>query len=131
MIDLINYPKRIKQSINYTGVQNKNIHPSDIDAVLEFDSKYLLLFELKYKGAKVPLGQRLMLERIIDAWEDSGKIGSIVYCEHTFPADEQIMLKDCLVIGLYNKGESKAHKSGLNEFIFNFGIKYNIKKIIA
>lgn len=131
MTDLINYPKRIKQSINYTGVQNKNIHPSDIDAVLEFDSKYLLLFELKYRGAKVPLGQRLMLERIIDAWEDSGKIGSVVYCEHDTKSHETIYLKDCLVIGLYNKGESKAHKSGLNEFIFNFGIKYNIEKIIA
>ena len=131
MTDLINYPKRIKQLINYTGVQNKNIHPSDIDAVLEFDSKYLLLFELKKVGVQVPLGQRLMLERIIDAWEDSGKVGSIVYCEHNFPVEQQIMLKDCTVVGLYNKGESKAHKSGLNEFIFNFGIKYNIKKIIA
>jgi len=128
---LIKHPNRAKQLIDFTGVQSGNIYPSDIDAVLEFDSKYLLLFELKKVGVQVPLGQRMMLERIIDAWEDSGKIGSVVYCEHDTKSHETIYLKDCLVIGLYNKGESKAHNSGLNEFIFNFGIKYNIKKIIA
>ena len=128
---LIKHPNRAKQLIDFTGVQSGNIYPSDIDAVLEFDSKYLLLFELKKVGVQVPLGQRMMLERIIDAWEDSGKIGSVVYCEHDTQSHETIYLKDCLVIGLYNKGESKAHNSGLNEFIFNFGIKYNIKKIIA
>jgi hypothetical protein len=131
MTDLVNYPKRIKQSVNFTGVQNKKIYPSDIDAVLEFDSKYLLLFELKYKGAKVPIGQRLMLERIIDAWEDSGKIGSIVYCEHTFPPEQDIMLKDCMVVGLYNKSESKAFRCDLREFLFMYGEKYDIDKIIA
>tara|TARA_Y100001937_G_C7129420_1_gene336506 strand:+ start:266 stop:661 length:396 start_codon:yes stop_codon:yes gene_type:complete len=131
MTDLRNNLQRIRQSVNYTGVQNKNIHPSDIDAVLEFDSKYLLLFELKVKGNKIPLGQRLMLERIIDAWEDSGKIGSIVYCEHTTPPDQDIMFKDCKVIGVYNRGESKAYRSDLREFLFNYGEKYNINKIIA
>ena len=70
---LIKHPNRAKQIIDFTGVQNGKIHPSDIDAVLEFDSKYLLLFELKKVGVKVPLGQRMMLERIIDAWEDCGR----------------------------------------------------------
>lgn len=46
---LIKYPKRAKQIIDFEGIENGKIHPSDIDAVLEFDSKYLLLFELKKK----------------------------------------------------------------------------------
>ena len=128
---LIKYPKRAKQIIDFEGVQNGNIHPSDIDAVLEFDSKYLLLFELKKVGAKVPTGQRMMLERIIDAWEDCGKIGSVVYCEHDTMSHETIYLKDCKVVGVYNKGESKAFKVDLREFLFMYGEKYNIKKIIA
>ena len=91
---LIKYPKRAKQVIDFEGIENGKIHPSDIDAVLEFDSKYLLLFELKKVGAKVPRGQRIMLERIIDAWEDTGKIGSVVYCEHDTDASETIYLKE-------------------------------------
>ena len=61
---LIKHPNRAKQLIDFTGVQSGNIYPSDIDAVLEFDSKYLLLFELKKVKVQVPLGQRMMLERI-------------------------------------------------------------------
>lgn len=128
---LIKHPKRAKQIIDFEGVQNGKIHPSDIDAVLEFDSKYLLLFELKKVGVQVPLGQRMMLERIIDAWEDCGKIGSVVYCEHNTEAEETIYLKDCTVVGVYNKGESKAFRCDLREFLFMYGEKYNIEKIIA
>ena len=36
---LIKHPKRAKQLIDFEGVQSGNIYPSDIDAVLEFDSK--------------------------------------------------------------------------------------------
>ena len=128
---LIKHPKRAKQIIDFEGVQNGKIHPSDIDAVLEFDSKYLLLFELKKVGNKVPTGQRMMLERIIDAWEDSGKIGSVVYCEHDTMSHETIYLKDCKVIEVYNKGKPKAFKVDLREFLFMYGEKYNITKIIA
>lgn len=131
MQDLIKYPKRAKQVIDFSGVKNGKIHPSDIDAVLEFDSKYLLLFELKKVGVQVPQGQRMMLERIIDAWEDCGKIGSVVYCEHNTEAEQTIYLKDCEVIGVYNKGESKAFRSDLREFLFKYGTKYDIKKIIS
>jgi len=128
---LIKYPERAKQIIDFQGVQNGNIHPSDIDAVLEFDSKYLLLFELKKVGAKVPTGQRMMLERIIDAWEDCGKIGVVVYCEHNTKAEETIYLKDCTVVGGYNNGKFRAYKSDLREFLFKYGVKHKITKIIA
>ena len=128
---LIKHPNRAKQVIDFSGVKNGKIHPSDIDAVLEFDSKYLLLFELKKVGVQVPQGQRMMLERIIDAWEDCGKIGTVVYCEHDTEPEQTIYLKDCEVIGVYNKGESKAFRSDLREFLFKYGTKYDIKKIIS
>tara|TARA_R100000655_G_scaffold64910_1_gene103414 strand:- start:4845 stop:5237 length:393 start_codon:yes stop_codon:yes gene_type:complete len=128
---LIKNPQRIKQVIDFTGVQNGKIHPSDIDAVLEFDSKYLLLFELKKVGNKVPIGQRMMLERIIDSWEKSGNIGSIVYCEHDTMSHETIMFKDCKIIGLYNRGQYKEYNNDLTDFLWQFGIKYNIDKLIA
>jgi len=128
--DLIKYPKRAKQLIDFSGIKNGKIHPSDIDAVLEFDNQHLLLFEVKLKGVQVPLGQRLMLQRIIDSWSIF-KFGTVVYCEHNVTPPQTVYLKDCEVIGVYNKGESKAFRSDLREFLFKYGEKYNIKKIIS
>ena len=42
-ISLIKNSKRIKQSMDFTSVQNRAIHPSDIDGILEFDDKYLFI----------------------------------------------------------------------------------------
>ena len=64
---MIKHKNRIKQVIDFSGVDSK-IHPTDIDAVLEFDDKYLLLFEVKYKGLKAPLGQEILFNRITDCY---------------------------------------------------------------
>ena len=68
MSSLIKNRDRVKQVLDFTGVQNGNMHPSDIDAVLEFDGKYLILIEVKFKGSKIPTGQKLLLERIAESW---------------------------------------------------------------
>jgi len=68
MSSLIRNSDRVKQAIDFTGVQNGKIHPSDVDAVFEFDNKFLILMEVKYKDALIPTGQRLLLERIAAAW---------------------------------------------------------------
>lgn len=72
-MSLINNSKMIKQVIDFTGVQNGKMHPSDIDAVLEFDNKLLILMEIKYKSSPIQTGQRLLLERICDAWHKKDK----------------------------------------------------------
>ena len=66
---MIKHKKRIKQVLDFRGVGNSKIHPSDIDAVLEFDNKYLIIFECKLKGVNVPYGQKLLFKRIADAWQ--------------------------------------------------------------
>ena len=68
MMSLIKNKRHLNQSIDFSGVQNVNIHPTDIDAVLEFDNEVLILIELKYKDSVIPTGQRLVLERICDSW---------------------------------------------------------------
>ena len=61
---LIRRPNQIKQGIDFTGVQNGPIHPTDIDAVLEFDNEALILIEIKRVDNNMPTGQKLVLERI-------------------------------------------------------------------
>ena len=57
---LIRNSKQVKQVIDFTGIQNGKIHPSDIDAVLEFNNDALILIEVKRKGNRIPTGQRLL-----------------------------------------------------------------------
>jgi len=65
---LIRNSNQVKQTIDFSGIQNGKIHPSDIDAVLEFNNEALILMEVKREGNDMPIGQRLLLERICDSW---------------------------------------------------------------
>ena len=68
MKSLIRNSNQAKQGIDFTGIQNGKIHPTDIDAVLEFDNKTLILIEVKKSNNYLPTGQKLVLERICDNW---------------------------------------------------------------
>ena len=67
-MSLIRNTKQVRQSIDFTGVENNKIHPTDIDFVLEFDNDILILGEVKREGNDIPLGQRLVLQRMVDRW---------------------------------------------------------------
>ena len=54
---LIRNSKQVKQVIDFTGIQNGKIHPSDIDAVLEFNNDALILIEVNRKGNRIHTGQ--------------------------------------------------------------------------
>ena len=57
---LIRNSNQVKQVIDFTGIQNGKIHPSDIDAVLEFNNDALILIEVKRKGNRIPMGLSLI-----------------------------------------------------------------------
>ena len=42
-MSLIRNANQVKQAIDFTGIQNGKIHPSDIDAAFEFDNEALIL----------------------------------------------------------------------------------------
>lgn len=101
-MSLINDRDKIKQVIDFTGVQNGNMHPSDIDAVLEFDDQILILIEVKFKGSLIPTGQRLLLERICDSWHDAVKKGIVLKVEHNYRnTKKNIPLNECFVTEFY------------------------------
>ena len=97
---LIRNTNQVKQAIDFVGIKCKDIHPSDIDAVLEFDNEHLILFEVKRKGYSIPKGQRLLLKRIVDCWQRKGK-AIILKGEHECNDTETIILQDCELTALY------------------------------
>ena len=127
---LINDSDKVVQAIDFEGVQNKNMHPSDIDAVLEFDNKLLILMEIKIKDKQIPTGQRLMLERICNAWDnDKDKNSLILKVEHDHRNKKtDIPLKLCTVTEIYFQGKWSKRKQKLITCLNDIGKFYNIVK---
>jgi len=126
---LIRNRKKVKQVIDFTGVQNGKLHPSDIDAVLEFDNEVLILIEVKYKFNKIPTGQRLLLERISDSWHTNKS--AVLKVEHDFNDDNlNIPLEKCRVSGIYYNKVWTYYKDtkDFKEYINQMGKKWNCKK---
>tara|TARA_R110001632_G_scaffold231703_1_gene370789 strand:+ start:11562 stop:11957 length:396 start_codon:yes stop_codon:yes gene_type:complete len=104
MKSLIRNSNQAKQGLDFTGVENGKIHPSDIDAVLEFNNEALILMEVKREGSKLPTGQRLLLERIADSWHTKKSI--VLFITHNFKEDtKDIPLQECNVEAAYYLGQ--------------------------
>ena len=126
---LIRNSKQVRQSIDFTGIQNANIHPSDIDAVLEFDNDVLILIEVKRRYNKIPIGQLLMLQRICDSWRNSKSVVLKVW--HEFDDDDKdIPLSMCFVDSVYHCGIwfDKKNNIPLVSYLNKLGEKFNCKK---
>ena len=99
-MSLIRNNNQVKQTIDFTGIESGKIHPTDIDVVLEFDNEVLILMEVKRKGNKIPIGQRLVLERIANSWHTDKVV--VLYVTHNFKNDNKdIPLKECNVESIY------------------------------
>ena len=128
-MSLIRNSKQVKQSIDFTGIQSGKIHPTDIDVVLEFDNEVLILMEVKRTGNEIPLGQKLVLQRIANSWHTEKVV--VLYVTHNFKNDDKdIPLKDCNVESIYIKSEWRKAKQKitLEDTLRGFSKKWNIKK---
>jgi len=51
---------------DFTGLQYGKITPTDLDGFVDFGNKIFVLIECKGGDAKMPYGQQLALERLVD-----------------------------------------------------------------
>lgn len=128
MQSLIRNSKQVKQAIDFTGIGDKKFHPTDIDAVLEFNNKSLILFEVKKIGHHLPTGQRLLLERLVDSWHTDEAIALVV--KHNIQTDEgDIPLRICWVRKYYYKGKWYQTNKPLKQQLQKIVDKWKIKKL--
>jgi len=128
-MSLIRNSKLVRQTIDFSGVENGNIHPSDIDFVFEFDKQILILGEVKRRYNKIPKGQEYLLTRIVDRWGDAGLILKVEH-EHN-DENVDIPLKGCFVTRRYLNGQWKNYEYGeqpLIYFLNKIGVYYNNPK---
>tara|TARA_B110000977_G_C10859355_1_gene409092 strand:+ start:231 stop:626 length:396 start_codon:yes stop_codon:yes gene_type:complete len=128
-MSLIRNTKQVRQTIDFTGIESGKIHPTDIDVVLEFNNEVLILMEVKRKGNVIPIGQRLVLERIANSWHTNKVV--VLYVTHNFKNDNKdIPLSECNVDSIYINKEWKDAKQEINlkNTLKGFSKKWNIKK---
>jgi|TARA_S200002703_G_scaffold130043_2_gene117260 hypothetical protein len=129
-MSLIRNRNQVKQVIDFTGVQNGKLHPSDIDFVLEFDNNVLILGEVKRKYNKIPTGQKLILERIVDRW---GEGGMALKVEHEYKDENtDIPLVKCFVTARYYNGVWTYYKDSIDfiTYVNKIGEHFNCKKCV-
>ena len=128
MRKLIRNSNQVKQAIDFAGIGNDKIHPSDIDAVLEFNNEALVLFEVKKINNYLPIGQRLLLERLTDSWHTDKAISLVV--KHNFKDDSiDVPLRACWVRKYYYKGKWYKCNKPLKPYLTKILKKWNIKKL--
>jgi len=126
---MIKYHKRIKQVLDFRGIGNSKIHPTDIDAILEFDNKYLIIFEVKKKGVEAPMGQVLLFERLADCWEKTRGPAWVLYCEHDTNAEEVVHMENCYVKKVYRDNVYYKYTANIKETLRDIADKHNITKL--
>jgi len=127
MDTLIRNIGQVKQAMNFAGLEYAAIHPSDIDAVIEINDKYIILMELKRKGNSIPVGQRLLLERIADKFE----YGWVLFIEHdTNNTNESIDLMNAVVTQVYFRNKwYNTNNEYTKEYITQLANRFGIDKL--
>ena len=126
---LIRNSKLVRQTVDFSGVKNGSMHPTDIDAVLEFNNEILILIEVKRRNIPIPLGQKILLERLCDSWHTDK--GIVLKVEHSHYDDNtDIPLDSCYVTRLYRNGKwsNAKEKVKLIPFLNNLGLLWECEK---
>lgn len=74
--------KRARQIIDFAGLTDGRLGPTDIDGVYDLHGRAFMFFEFKYDGAPVPTGQRIALENLVKACGDAGRPAVAVVVDH-------------------------------------------------
>lgn len=94
---VIRNPLLAAQLRDFGGLQfHRGIMPTDIDGYMEIDDRIFVFIELKHRNARMPAGQRLALERLVDAIA-APRRAILLIGRHDTPLDELIPASLCMV----------------------------------
>lgn len=99
----INNPHKMRQLIDFKGCSvGEGMYPTDIDGLIEYKDSEYILFEVKFSGAPVPIGQRLAIQRMIDDFTKVGKQAVALICDHTVrDPNKPVVMAWCKVREIY------------------------------
>ena len=79
---LIQNPYRASQVLDYAGMLEAPLSPTDIDGLIEWHNRAYIIIEVKHGHAQMRKGQRLALERMVKDFNKAGKSAVAIVVEH-------------------------------------------------
>ena len=130
MSTLVKNFEKLSRPIIFDGLKSRTCSLTDIDGVLEYYNKYLILTEVKEAGKDITIGQKIVNTRIVDAWNKAGedKVGVVILTHHN-PTDSTIILANTTISKVYINGKwNDMSKKNINykKFLQLFAQKYDI-----
>ncbi len=95
--------ERAKQLIDFSGLRFGKLMLTDIDAIFDYKNKGWLIIEVKTKGERLSLGQKIAIERMTDELGRS-KPALAMVVEHETSTDTDVDLATCLVTSVRVNG---------------------------
>lgn len=138
---LIKNDTKVSRSLDFEGLKraegmSKNsVYASDIDAIMEFNNKFLIIVEAKEEGLDLSLGQEIMLRNIAKSWTDSGHVQGInkkalvIFVTHSPEGDGPVPIKECMVKSISIGGDFMERNGNLLEFLWDVAEKWDIDKL--
>lgn len=121
MRGVIQNRERALQVNDFSGLALPHgVTPTDLDGAIEIKDRLFIFFELKANGKEVPYGQKLFLERMCRAIDNTKSLTSLGYkrrafaliAHHNTPIGEDVKCHDAIVTAYFSCGE--WHKPATN-----------------
>ena len=99
----IKYRERAKQINSFAGlIRRRNITPTDVDGLIEYNGNVFIMLEGKYGDAELPKGQRMALENLANAILDGNKkVVIIVYRHYIENSNKDVIVSEQFVSDVY------------------------------
>lgn len=87
-----------QQLRDFSGLRFGNITPTDIDGFMDFGDRLFVVLEGKHAGSQLQTGQRLALERLVDACHcPPRRVAAALILDHVEAPDEDVDFGACVV----------------------------------
>lgn len=101
------------QLVSFEGLRWGRITPTDVDLLIDFGNRGFVLGEFKYEGRAwpLPVGQRLALQRTVDAWNRAGVAALGFVASHNADKGAAIVAAEATVVRIRWDGEWQQPKA--------------------
>jgi len=101
----IKHKARAQQINSFSGLlRRRNITPTDIDGLIDYNGKAFIILEGKYGDAEIPKGQRMALEHLANAMVDGNKQVTVIVFRHNInDVNEDVKVSEQSVTEVYFK----------------------------
>lgn len=119
---LIKNPYRASQVLDFAGILDNGMAPTDIDGLIEYKNSAYIIIEVKYRDKKMTKGQQIAIERMVQDFFKSGKRAVAILAEHSVAnTQESVHVGGLRVRSIYYDAEQKwrmpKYRCNVTEFV--------------